>query len=118
MGSFQAFAGMGSVVLVDGSTLFQPTQAVEDLQRIFICQPVVAVVAQSADGKVGLVQPDGATPVAVRIVFGIVGYRAQNEAYKEMDGEKRRKALPVKELCVMAASGRAKRNVYIGLHDV
>ena len=45
-------------------------------------------------------------------------YRAQNEAYKEMDGEKRRKALPVKELCVMAASGRAKRNVYIGLHDV
>lgn len=73
MGSFQAFAGMGSVVLVDGSTLFQPTQAVEDLQRIFICQPVVAVVAQSADGKVGLVQPDGATSVAVRIVFGIVG---------------------------------------------
>ena len=54
MGSFQAFAGMGSVVLVDGSTLFQPTQAVEDLQRIFICHPVVAVVAQSADGKVGL----------------------------------------------------------------
>ena len=76
MGSFQAFAGMGSVVLVDGSTLFQPTQAVEDLQRIFICQPVVAVVAQSADGKVGLVQPDGATPVAARIVFGIVGGNA------------------------------------------
>ena len=73
MGSFQAFAGMGSVVLVDGSTLFQPAQAVEDLQRIFICQLVVAVVAQSADGKVGLVQPDGATPVAARIVFGIVG---------------------------------------------
>lgn len=45
-------------------------------------------------------------------------YRAQNEAYKEVDGEKRRKALPVKELCVMAASGRAKRNVYIGLHSV
>ena len=35
-----------------------------------------------------------------------VYYRAQNEAYKEVDGEKRRKALPVKELCVMAASGR------------
>ena len=69
MGSFQAFAGMGSVVLVDGSTLFQPTQAVEDLQRIFICQLVVAVVAQSTDGKVGLVQPDGATPVAARIVL-------------------------------------------------
>ena len=45
-------------------------------------------------------------------------YRAQNEAYKEVDGEKRRKALPVKELCVMAASGRAKRNVYMGLHGV
>lgn len=45
-------------------------------------------------------------------------YRAQNEAYKGGDGEKRRKALPVKELCVMAASGRTKRNVYIGLHDV
>lgn len=45
-------------------------------------------------------------------------YRAQNEAYKEVDGEKRRKALPVKELCVMAASGHAKRNVYMGLHSV
>ena len=45
-------------------------------------------------------------------------YRAQNEAYKGGDGEKRQKALPVKELCVMAASGRTKRNVYIGLHDV
>lgn len=45
-------------------------------------------------------------------------YRAQNEAYKEVDGEKRRKALPVKELCVMAASGHAKRNVYMGLHGV
>ena len=28
---------------------------------------------RSADGKVGLVQPDGATPVAARIVFGLVG---------------------------------------------
>lgn len=45
-------------------------------------------------------------------------YRAQNETYKEVGCEKRRKALPVKELCVMAASGRAKRNVYIGLHSV
>ena len=45
-------------------------------------------------------------------------YRAQNEAYKGGDGEKRRKALPVKELCVMAASGRTKRNVYMGLHGV
>lgn len=45
-------------------------------------------------------------------------YRAQNEAYKGGDGEKRRKTLPIKELCVMAASGRTKRNVYIGLHDV
>ena len=45
-------------------------------------------------------------------------YRAQNEAYKGGDGEKRRKALPVKELCVMAASGRTKRNVYMGLHSV
>ena len=52
------------------------------------------------------------------LLYGGGSYRAQNEAYKEMDGEKRRKALPVKELCVMAASGRAKRNVYIGLHDV
>lgn len=55
-------------------------------------------------------------------VFGwktiLRNYRAQNEAYKGGDGEKRRKALPVKELCVMAASGRTKRNVYIGLHDV
>lgn len=48
----------------------------------------------------------------------VARYRAQNEAYKEVDGEKRRKALPVKELCVMAASGHAKRNVYMGLHSV
>lgn len=47
---------------------------------------------------------------------GISLYRAQNEAYKEVNGEKQRKTLPVKELCVMAASGRAKRNVYMGLH--
>lgn len=45
-------------------------------------------------------------------------YRAQNEAYKDGDGEKWRKSLPIKELCVMTASGRAKRNVYMGLHDV
>lgn len=45
-------------------------------------------------------------------------YRAQNETYKEVGCEKRRKALPVKELCVMAASGHAKRNVYMGLHSV
>ena len=45
-------------------------------------------------------------------------YRAQNEAYKEVDGEKRRKTLLIKELCVMAASGHAKRNVYMGLHSV
>lgn len=45
-------------------------------------------------------------------------YRAQNEAYKEVNGEKQRKALPVKELCVMAASGRTKRNVYMGLYSV
>lgn len=45
-------------------------------------------------------------------------YRAQNETYKDGNGEKRRKALPVKELCVMDASGRAKRNVYMGLHWV
>lgn len=49
-------------------------------------------------------------------IFGI--YRAQNEAYKEVNGEKQRKALPVKELCVMAASGRTKRNVYMGLYSV
>ena len=47
-----------------------------------------------------------------------VNYRAQNEAYKEVNGEKQRKALPVKELCVMAASGRTKRNVYMGLYSV
>lgn len=47
--------------------------------------------------------------VGVLVLF----YRAQNEAYKEVNGEKQRKTLPVKELCVMAASGRAKRNVYI-----
>ena len=45
-------------------------------------------------------------------------YRAQNEAYKKVDGEKRRKTLLIKELCVMAASGHAKRNVYMGLHCV
>ena len=45
-------------------------------------------------------------------------YRAQNEAYKKVNGEKRRKALPVKQLCVVAVSSRAKRNVYIGLHGV
>lgn len=45
-------------------------------------------------------------------------YRAQNEAYKEVNGEKQRKALPVKDLCVMAASGRTKRNVYMGLYSV
>lgn len=48
----------------------------------------------------------------------ILIYRAQNEAYKEVNGEKQRKALPVKELCVMAASGRTKRNVYMGLFSV
>ena len=45
-------------------------------------------------------------------------YRAQNEAYKKVNGEKRRKALPVKQLCVVAVSSRAKRNVYMGLHGV
>ena len=45
-------------------------------------------------------------------------YRAQNEAYKKVDVEKRRKTLLIKELCVMAASGHAKRNVYMGLHCV
>ena len=68
-------------------------------------QPGVYVaVAEMGDGRVLKAKP---------FVYG-----AQNEAYKEVDGEKRRKALPVKELCVMAASGRAKRNVYIGLHSV
>lgn len=52
--------------------------------------------------------------------FGLIlfVYRAQNEAYKKVDGEKRRKTLLIKELCVMAASGHAKRNVYMGLHCV
>lgn len=56
--------------------------------------------------------------IVLAIVICIILYRAQNEAYKEVGCEKRRKALPIKELCVMATSGHAKRNVYIGLHSV
>ena len=54
----------------------------------------------------------------IKLVKLVCTYRAQNETYKEVGCEKRRKALPVKELCVMAASGHAKRNVYMGLHSV
>lgn len=66
------------------------------------------------DGRVLLFYHDKLKIYA--LVKSYYNYRAQNEAYKEVNGEKQRKTLLVKELCVMAASGRAKRNVYMGLH--
>ena len=63
---------MRTVVLVDGRSFFQSVQTVEYLQGIFIGQFMITIVAESANGKVSLVQPDGATPVAARDLLGIV----------------------------------------------
>ena len=66
----------------DGSTFFQPAQAVVKTCSVYIHLPVgCSEVVQSADGKVGLVQLDGATPVAARIVFGIIGGKWSGRGY-------------------------------------
>ena len=72
MGGLQPLSGVRPVVLMDGSVSGKAVAAVEYLTGVLIGQIAVPVVAQPADGLIGLVEPDGTAPVAVRGALGVV----------------------------------------------
>ena len=76
MRSLQPLTGMRTVVLVNRRISGKALTAVEYLTGVLVGQIPVSVVAQSADGLVGLVKPDGAAPVTVGRAFGIVRPRS------------------------------------------
>ena len=73
MGGLQPFSGVRTVVLVNRRISGKALTTVEYLTGVLVGQFPVSVVAQSADGLIGLVKPDGAAPVTVGRAFGIVG---------------------------------------------
>jgi len=73
VGCFELLAGEGVVVFVDGAAFPEFVQSVEDLSGVLVGFLGFSIFADAADGKIGLVQPDGAAPVAVGGKFGFVG---------------------------------------------
>ena len=73
VGRLQWGARLSIIVFIDSSQPRQSLQPVEDLARILVSLVGFRqVVAQGLDGIVGLIEPDRATPIAVRVVFRIV----------------------------------------------
>ena len=73
MSSLEAPARECVVVLIDGRGSRQPLQAVKDLPRVVVGLVGKAVFSERFDPVVGLVEPDGAPPIAVGAVLRIVG---------------------------------------------